>query len=98
MTTSASDFSGLIKYLEQTFDRFYASGSAYASMFSEMMKVERSTGDISMETVCIVLLNPVAFECLNKVLPLLHRPDMRKVMLDVLEETIGRMEAQEDND
>lgn len=98
MNTNSSDFSSLTKYLEEAFDRFYANGSTYAALSTEMMKREKATGDISMETVCLVLLNPVAFGCLSKVLPLLHRPDMRAVMLDVLQETMDRMKAQEDNE
>ena len=98
MTSDKSDFTQIAEMLEKTFQLYYENNSTYSYMTTEVMKVDKKTGEISIETIKVVLLNPVAFESLSKVLPLLHRPEMRAILIDVLQETLDRLEAEQDED
>ena len=96
MSSDKSDFKGIGEKLEQLFKNYYATGGAYANMRAELMNVNRDTDEMFMDTVYITLLNATAFEVLNQILPLLHKPEMRAILVDVMQETLDRLEGQED--
>lgn len=92
MTSGESDFTQIAEKLRETFQLYYQNNSTYSYMSADVMKVEKETGDISIETIKVVLLNPIAFDTLSKVLPLLHEPAMRAILMDVLQETLDRLD------
>ena len=96
MSSDGSDFKGVGEKLEQLFKHYYATGGAYAHMRAELMNINRDTGEMFMDSVYITLLNAPAFEVLSQMLPLLHKPEMRAVLVDIMQETLERLEAKED--
>ena len=96
MTSSDSDFTQIAEKLRETFQLYYQNNSTYSYMTADVMKVEQETGDISIETLKVVVLNPTAFDTLNKLLPLLHEPAARAILTDVMQETLDRLEGQDE--
>ena len=83
-----NDYSSLLPHIDGAFQRYYNLGHAMVAV--EMMKRDRKTGDVSMETVNIVLLDPTSYKLLHAILPLLHNAEMQEHLLTVLDETIAR--------
>ena len=82
----------------QALEHYYANNSTFAAMGAEMMKIDRETGDIAMETINFVILNPLTFKILAPVLPILHEESARAIFLEVLEETMKRIGQMPDDD
>lgn len=94
--TGKSDYAKLLPLLDEAFQRYYNLGHAVVNV--EMMKCHRETGDLSMETVSIVLLDPVSYKFLSALIPFLHTPTMQEHLLVVLEEVLARAKKDEDVD
>lgn len=96
MTLDGSDFTALLPQLGAAFEYYHH--HHHASIGVEIMKLNKETDEMSMETVHIALLCPAAHETLRKLLPIMHKAETRAILLDVLQETTERMEAQEDDE
>lgn len=94
--TNSNNYSDLLPHLADAFQRYYNLGHAVVSV--EMMKCAKDTGDMSMETVNIVLLDPTSYQCLRAMIPLLHEPSMQRNLLAVIDEVIARSEKDQDSD
>jgi hypothetical protein len=77
-------------------DHFLDTGSQYSYSHVELMKQEKTTGEISMETVFILMLNEQNFKYLKPILPHVNNDEFRTVWLEVLEETVKRLGKLED--
>lgn len=97
MTPNGSDFSDVADKLKEAFQTYYKNNSTYSYMTADIMKVDDDTGDIAIDVVKIVVLNPVAFDSLHKLLPLLHEPTARAILADVMEETVERLEEEDES-
>lgn len=84
-------FDKLARELSSVFDHYYEQNSTFAAVKAEMMKINRENGDISMEEVWLVLLNPATMRILAPVLPILHEESARAIFLEVLEKTLERI-------
>ena len=80
-----------MQQLSEALEHYYMNNSTFAAMGAEMMKIDRETGDIAMETINFVILNPLTFKILAPVLPILHEESARAIFLEVLEETMKRI-------
>ncbi len=94
--TDGSDYSDLLPHLHDAFQRYYNTGQGVVSV--EMMKSDRGSGEMSMETVHIALMNSMSYAFYKSVIPLLHDPTMQAHLLAVIEETLARAKEDEDSD
>ena len=95
MTSDESDLSGMLPQLGAAFQHYHHTN--YSALGVEIMKLNKETDEMSMETVHIVLLNPLAYESLSELLPLMHNPKTRALLMDVMQEVLDRLEEQEKN-
>lgn len=69
-------------------------GSTYSAVSSEILT--RQNDDMGVEKIYILVVNEVSYECLSKVLPVLHQDITRQIFYDVLHETVERLKNAED--
>ena len=94
--SNKNDYSALLPHLDEAFQRYYNLGHAMVSV--EMLKRNRTTDEMSMETVNIILLDPVSYKFLSAMIPLLHNKQMQGHLLAVMEETLARAKKDQDSD
>ena len=94
--TNDNDFSKLMPLLDEAFQRYYNLGHAVMSV--ELMKRHRETGDLSMETINIVLLDPTSYKFLSALIPFLQTKTMQEHLIVVIEEVLARAKKDQDTD
>lgn len=94
--TDGSDYSNLMPHLHEAFQRYYNLG--HAAFVVEMMKCSKETGDISMETINIVLLDPTSYKFLSALIPFLQTKVMQEHLVTIIEEMLAREQKGEDSD
>ena len=91
MAPAKNDFSTILKHMEIAYQDYFRKGSTYSVIKTEIMKVSHETGDVFMEDVSVVLLNPAMYEILKPILPILHEPQARQVWIHVMEKTLAEL-------
>jgi hypothetical protein len=98
MTSEKSDIGAIVKHMEIAYRDYFKKGGTYSVISTDLMKVSNETGDLTVEQVYVVLLNPATYEILKPVLPILHEPEARQVWLHVLEETLAQLDKLKDGE
>lgn len=96
MAPEKNDMSTILKHMEIAYQDYFRKGSTYSVIRTEVMKVSRETGDLAIEEVSVVLLNPAMYEILKPILPILHEPQARQVWIHVLEKTLAELGKSKD--
>ena len=94
--SDSNDFSQLLPHIADAFQRYYNQG--HAAVAAEMMKRDRANGDMSMETVMLVLLNLEAYQFFMAVLPALNDKVIQGHLLAIIDEAVVRTQEEQDGD
>jgi hypothetical protein len=93
-----SDFSGMTEQFEAVLHEYNNSGETWAVRNIELMRRERTTGDISYQTISMVILDPYIFEVLAPILPILGDPKNRHVFRRILEDILEKLSKERNSD
>ena len=88
------NFDMLADAVYATVQEYLLDGSTYAAMSTEIMTSQDN--DIGVEKLYILVVNETSYECLSKVLPVMHHDVTRRIFYEVLHETVERLKNQHD--
>lgn len=88
------NFDMLANGVRDAIAQYLLHGSTYASLSTDILTSENN--DLGVETVYLLVVNKNSYECLSKILPVLHHDVTRRIFYDVLHETVTRLENNDD--